>query len=275
MILSSRFEFTVGIVILCWLGLVGCADVVTYSRDAQRNGVALYNEGEYAEAAGVFKNSARQDPRNYKTYYFLGACYEQMGLYQQAVHSYRTALNTLNISLSAKEDTEFRVRIINGLSRAIARSDQRDTETNASVAEAEQKNSGETWFIVAKIYSFRGDADSAIDAYNRAALLDPKNFYIQRDYGLYLEQVGQGQKAQTPLKKAYSLKSDDEELNLALRRVGIVPGPSVKPASALAKPPVPKGPIPELELKFDWSKRDQTSQSSTPSPQTTAEAPRD
>jgi hypothetical protein len=38
-------------------------------------------------------------------------------------------------------------------------------------------------------------------------------------------------------------------VNNALRRMNIVPGPGLKDERALAKPPLPKGPLPEVE----WS----------------------
>ena len=280
---SIRFVFhrSMALFCACWLAtlLVGCAssDMITFSKDAQRKGISLYNDGQYAEAAGAFRNASRQNPRDYKNYYYLGASYEQMKQHQQAIHAYRMAHELLNRSMAAKEDDDFRIRIINGLGRAIARSDQRDLETDAAVREAESQGGAEKWFILAKVYSFRGDADSAIDAYNRASLLDPKNFLIQKDYGLYLEQIGQPQRAQVPLKKAYTLKPDPQVAD-ALRRVGIVPGPSLKPESALAQPAVPKGPIPELELNF--LKRTSPEQragttSAAPPANRSAEAPRD
>ena len=253
--ISTRFDLQRTLALLCagclTALLVGCAssDMITFSKDAQRKGINLYNDGQYAEAAGAFRNASRQNPRDYKNYYYLGASYEQMKQNQQAIHAYRTAHELLNRSMAGKDDDEFRMRIINGLGRAIARSDQRDIETDAVVKEAEAQGGAESWFIVAKVYAFRGDADSAIDAFNRAALLAPQNFLIHRDYGLYLEQIGQPQRAQVPLKKAYAINPDPQVAD-ALRRVGIVPGPSLKPESALAQPPVPKGPIPELELSF-------------------------
>jgi tetratricopeptide (TPR) repeat protein len=260
------------------LVLVGCAtsDVFTRSLSAQRQGVELYNDGSYAEAAGAFRNASRQNPRDYKNYYYLGACYEQMGKFHQAISSYRTARERINVSMAGKDDDEFRQRIINGMARAVARSDQRDLETDALVREAEQKGGGENWYLVAKVYSFRGDPDSAIDAYNRAALLAPKNFVIQKDYGLYLQQVGQQQRATAPLRKAYTLNPSDPQVNDALRQAGIVPGPSLKPQSALVEPPLPKGPIPELELKFGSSKSSSASSGQQQQPtQRTVEAPRD
>src|SRR6185295_12663575 len=64
--------------------LFGCADVITYSRDAQREGIKLYRQGDYADAAGAFRNALRQNPRDYQSYYYLGASYEAMTQYQQA-----------------------------------------------------------------------------------------------------------------------------------------------------------------------------------------------
>jgi tetratricopeptide (TPR) repeat protein len=269
---QSTSRFIVALLAGAVFGMVGCADVITYSRDAQRHGIKLYNEGNYTDAAGAFRNASRQNPREYRNYYYLGACYEQMGQFQQAIHAYQTARSTQAMSTVGKDDNDFRMRTINGLGRSIARSDQRDIETDALVRTAESKGGGENWFIVAKIYAFRGDADSAIDAYNRAGLLDPQNYLIFKDYGLYLEQIGQTAKAQAPLKRAYSLKADDEQLNLALRRAGVVPGPSLKDETALAKPALPKGPIPELELKLDSKNRQ--AEGGVPG-QSTVEAPRD
>jgi len=250
--------------------LVGCAgsDVITFSRDSQRKGVALYNEGEYGEAAGAFRYASRQNPRDHRNHYYLGACYEQMGQYQRAIHAYRTARELLARAMPADDDDEFRLRIVNGLGRSIARSDERDVQTNAAVADAEKQGGGrhsaDGWFAVAKIYAFRGDADSAIEAYSRAALKAPRDFLIQKDYGLYLIQIGQQQKALAPLRKAYTVNSRDQQVNDALRGMGVVPGPSLKPQSALAEPPVPKGPIPELELKLNARKGSGTAGAAQP-----------
>ena len=49
-------------------------------------------------------------------------------------------------------------------------------------------------------------------------------------------------KAELPLRKAYGMKQEDEDVNNALRRIGVVPGPGVLDQSALAKPIIPRGP---------------------------------
>ncbi|MBV8782448.1 MAG: hypothetical protein JO353_13715, partial [Phycisphaerae bacterium] len=47
---------------------------------------------------------------------------------------------------------------------------------------------------------------------------------------------------------AYALNSTDNQVNAALRRIGIIPGPSIMDQDALAKPLLPRGPLPEVDL---------------------------
>jgi hypothetical protein len=65
---------------------------------------------------------------------------------------------------------------------------------------------------------------------------------------MYLERFGQKERARLPLKNAYAMNSNDQEVADALRRVGVVPGPSLKPEDQLAKPLVPIGPIPPIHF---------------------------
>jgi hypothetical protein len=90
--------------------------------------------------------------------------------------------------------------------------------------------------------------DMALDYYNRSTIDDPKNFDYAKEYALYCEQLQQKDRAQAALKHAYTLNSKDKEVADALRRLGIVPGLSLLDKNDLAKPLLPKGPIPELDL---------------------------
>jgi tetratricopeptide (TPR) repeat protein len=132
----------------------------------------------------------------------------------------------------------------------IAKSDTNNAETNLLEQQAKNGKHAQDWLLLANIHRNRGDADSALDAYNRAVLTDPKDFTVVKEYALYLEQVGQQQKAAQQLKRAYTLNQNDEQVNNALRRMNIVPGPGLKDERALVKPPLPQGPLPEVE----WSR---------------------
>src|SRR5205085_10808157 len=107
---------------------------------------------------------------------------------------------------------------------------------------AEQK------FITAKVYRNLGDADLALTNYQQANQLDPNDFAIAKEYGLYLVSTGQPESARPVLKRAYAMNSKDEEVASALRKMNVVPGPSLKEQNELVKPPLPQGPIPEANL---------------------------
>ena len=64
-------------------------------------------------------------------------------------------------------------------------------------------------------------------------------------------------------------------------RLGVVPGPAIKNENELAQPPVPRGPIPEVDLsKIRFGSGDNAQQPPAPTPSATppgqsVEAPRD
>jgi len=251
---------------------------VTNTKAVRDTGIKQYNAGEFTDAAGTFKNATRQDPRDYQSYCYLGDCYQQMGQHQQAMQAYKASLDTAGRSYQGREDAAFRARTLDGLAASIVKSGE--VEIDAAQAAATNSANGEDHFLMAKIHRNRGDADSALDAYNRAVLLAPKDFYIQKDYGLFLEQIGQNQPAEKTLRKAYSLNAKDAEVVAALRRIGVVPGPSLYDQSALAKPAVPKGPIPPArEWQFGGQKNRATAGGAVPpspaQPDATVQTPRD
>jgi tetratricopeptide (TPR) repeat protein len=263
-------------------GSIGCAgDVITYSKQSHQRGDQLYAQGQYADAAGAYRNATRQNPRNYQAYFDLGNCYMQMGQHQQAIGAYKTSLDVQKSTFHGKSDEAFRHQALNELAGAIARSNARDVETDLAAQNAARSTDGEASYLLAKIHLHRGDADSAIEAYNRAMLLSPTNFLYAKEYGLYLEQLNQLQAAATPLRKAYGLRKDDQEVVAALRRIGIVPGPSLRDEADLAQPYIPKGPIRPIDFNRHYTPAGSPSQepapepSYAPAPGGTVQAPRD
>ena len=247
--LSGRFlNRKLGVVLLSAGLMGGCADFVTFSKQSHEQGMEYYQEKDYANAAGAFRNAVRQVPNDYQDHYYLATCLAAQGLWEQAIHSYYDAWEIMRIDDMGRRDTKLKYQVLDGLAAAIASSDTRDSDTNSVEAKARDRQSSDDYLLLAKIDVDRRDADSAIDAYDRAVMLDPQNFYISKEYGLYLERLGQTEKAAVPLRHAYTLNANDQQVNDALRRIGVVPGPAIKDEDALAKPLIPKGPIPEVDL---------------------------
>ena len=234
-------------------GAGGCSsssEMINHSPGQRAEGVRQYQEGNYADAAGSFRQAIRSDPRDYKSQFYLAQSYENLKQYQQAIQAYKASLDAQPRTLAGKEDKEQRLATIKALAACIAKSDTNNAETNQIETAAKNGKQAQDWLLLANIHRDRGDADSALDAYNRAALSDPKDFDVVKEYALYLEQVGQQQQAAKQLKKAYSLNQNDDQVNNALRRLNVIPGPGLKDERALVKPPIPQGPLPEVE----WSK---------------------
>jgi tetratricopeptide (TPR) repeat protein len=227
----------------------GCTqEIISSAPSARAQGIRQYEEGNFADAAGSFRNALRSDPRDYRSQFYLAQSYEQLKQYQQAIQAYKTSLEVQPRTLAGKEDKSQRLATINALAVCISKADNRDAETNLIEQAARNGNRAQDWLLLAKIHQNRGDADSALDAYNRGALSDPQDFTVAKENGLYLEQVGQTGKAKQQLRRAYTLNQNDEQVNQALRRLNIIPGPGLKDENALVKPPIPQGPLPEVDL---------------------------
>src|SRR3954470_8806861 len=218
---SSNSRFTRTIVLLAANAVIasslllsgGCADGLTYAKDARRDGMALYNEGNYTEAVGAFPHAARQDPRDYKSYYYLGASYQAQHQYQQATSAYRSCMDVMPMTIEGKNDTAFRYRVFDALATTIAKSETHGVETVALEQKCAGKASVDVQWMLAKVYRYTGDADAAIDAYNKAVLIAPTNFTLTKEAGLYEQNLGQNDRATFALKKAFASNPNDEQVN--------------------------------------------------------------
>ena len=228
--------------------LGGCSGFLTKAEDPQEVGRRLYAEKNYSEAAGAFRMAVKQDPRDYRAQYNLGTACDADGRPLEAIEAYGSALDVMAITYEGQADGAFRLTVLDALAQSIARSDPRDTQLNLRERKAKQTQKAEDFFLLAKIYRYRGDPDGALANYQHAALLDNKYFPVLKEYGLYLQQVGQVQPATAMLAQAYRVNDKDAQVAGALRQLGVIPGPSLKEKDELAQPIVPKGPIPPLDL---------------------------
>jgi Flp pilus assembly protein TadD len=232
------------------LGVIGCAaasnaELLTYAQDARTKGLKQYEAHDYENAAGSFRSASRQDPRDYKSFYYLGASYDQLGSHQQAAQSYQASLKVMAVTLEGRADKAFRAKTIDGLAIAVAKGTNR--AANVAVPLPGKRPAEDAW-LRAKVYRYSGDADAALEQYTQAALQDPSDFYIAKDHALYLSELGQAQAADVELRRAYRLNSRDPDITMALARLGTPAGPGLKERKELAKPPLPQGPLPELQI---------------------------
>lgn len=298
----AQFRFGLLSSALCLLPLAGCTtdengNKVSVFRSqpgnnwlekkptATEQGLALHKEGRYAEAAGCFRNAIREDSRDYKAYYYLGVAYDaQPTMGQEAIKNYKSCLDVMTRTYAGQDDAAFRVRCMDALAISIGKNSNKATEIDKLEKEAvTARKPAEVFFILAKTFRHGGDAESALEYYSRAALQDNKNFLLLKEYGLYLDQLQQTQKSSIVLRQAYALDPKDQEVQAVLRRQGIIPGPSLKEQTDLARPVLPVGPLPEVNLSGFRSKPSQPKSEPTvapaptpaPVPSDTVQAPRD
>lgn len=205
--------------------LVGCAEYITHSDSARAKGLALYDKQLYVDAAGSFQNATRQNPRDYRSHYHLGQSYDQLNQNQQAIKSYKAALDIRPTVPAGIYDNEYRELILAGYAAAVSRSLDVAYELNllekqAALAVTADKAEPDTLIVIARVYKLIGDADNAANAYQRAVTAFPRSFYSNREAGLYFAQLGLRDRALPALQTAKSLNGLDPEVNAALASLG-------------------------------------------------------
>lgn len=221
------------------LSLAGCGDMLTWAADAKKQGIEQYNDGRYAEATGSFRNAARQDPTDPQTEYWLGLSYEQTHCYHEAINAYKTALRLQPDPSSVRFDHQMHDNAFDRLARVVAQTDTDNTETDLIVKTAADTKASDQYRLLGRIFRYRGDADTALENYRRAVQFAPDNYVAQKELGLYLEVLGQNQEAGQVLRDAYRLNQGDQDIDSALRRLGMVPGPGLLAQDQIARPIMP------------------------------------
>lgn len=214
------------------LFLGGCSsmrgvDVLTWANDAKRQGMQQYNDGRYADAAGCFRNAIRQNPTDPESEFWLAMSYEQIQSYHEAIDAYKTSLQLMPAPNTVHYSVWMHDNAFDRLAHIVAANDPTGSETDLIARDAAAKNSSEDFRLLGRVFRYRGDADSGLQNYHHAVTIDPENFVAQREYGLYLEQLTQNQEAGQVLRDAYRLRQNDDQVNAALRRIGMEPGPSL------------------------------------------------
>ena len=232
---STRFAVQTVILSSLLIAGYGCGpELFTYAKDAHKEGMALYQQGDYVDAVAAFANATRQNPRAYPSYFYLGASYQAMSSYQQSISAYRSCLETMTLTLAGKQDNNMRFRAMDSLALVIAKSGTSADETAAMERKCAGKALVDDQWLLAKIYRYSGDADAAVEAYDKAVLIDGTRFEITKEAGLYEKVLGQNDRAALTLKKAYAVNQGDGQVNDALHQLGVVTGPALTSDQSLA-----------------------------------------
>ncbi|HWB52740.1 MAG TPA: tetratricopeptide repeat protein [Tepidisphaeraceae bacterium] len=218
--------------------LVGCVDTTSYQYYATDKGIEQFKAGDYATAAGSFQDALRHEPRDYEAEYYLAASHDALKMHQQAVSEYKATLQIMNTTSQGRRDKQFRYQVIDALAQSIANGSDIDSQ----ITELKQNaNTPEDYYLLAKVYQYAQDPDSAMTEYEKATLQDPSNAKYAADYGLYLDRIGQTGKAEQELRKAQSLGDKDPQITAALERMGSVAGASQTNVHEPSEPKTPTG----------------------------------
>jgi Tfp pilus assembly protein PilF len=248
---SVFVKLSVGVVSLVaaasFTGCIQTSEMITFSAQQRAKGIEFYDQQNIEKATGAFRDAVRQNPRDYISFYYLGKIYADAGNEQLASQSFRASLRVKSQTDEGQSDEVMDTPITDAAAMFTAKAQSRDAEIAAWEQLAQTSRSAIDWLVVAKTYAFSGDGDSAIASYDRAVMLDPNNLHVLKPFGLYLEKIGQKQRADAVLRRAYQLNQEDAEVNDGLRRLGIIPGPALLQDSQLQRPLIPRGPIPEMK----------------------------
>jgi len=200
---------------------VGCAEPLTYSQDFKREGLRQFNRSDYVDAAGSFKAAAKQDPTDYQTQYYLGISYEKTGDFELAIEAYKLCLQLRTQMPAGRQDVAMRDKVMNRLAAVIARGNYAEPEIDTIQKDAQATNSPEDYRLLAHIFALKGDPDSAVDSYRRAASFAEDDFGLNKEYGLYLIKINQIAEGTRVLKIAWQLNPSDKQVVQTLRQLGV------------------------------------------------------
>ena len=228
--------------------------ILTNQRKARIEGATLYNRGDYENAVGAFRNAVKSDPRDYRSFYYMGLTYERLGNFQQAVQGYKSALKVMRETPAGRDDADFRQITMNALAGCISKHDDNHLEQDLLAKQAvdmklDSRERGASYFLLAKIQRYRGDADSALISYYKGSEIDRDDFWLQKESGLYMLQLGKPKTAVKPIQRANELGSRDTEVIAAMRQLKLELPPSLTEGHNSMKPMLEPRQMPAVDLK--------------------------
>lgn len=195
---------------------VGGCELSTFSADARRKGITLYDQGNYTDAAGSFQNAVSQLPTDYLSFYWLGRTYEKLGQNQRAIQAFKAARDTRLETMAGIQDEVTEQGIFDGLARTISASATRDDEISILKQRAASAKNGDDLIVLARVFRDSGDPDSAIASYQQAVERFPRSQQYGLEFGLFLKSLGLNDRAREVLTAAAKVRPN-QKVDAALK----------------------------------------------------------
>jgi|GEM_PF-3522870 tetratricopeptide (TPR) repeat protein len=147
------------------------------SEDFFLTGMQEFNKGDFKDAWKAFTRAVEEDPKDYRSYFFLGQTHEKMRDLEQAVNAYEKALEVRSHYLPAHEALGIVYYQQKNFSKA---------ERHLREAEKLGSKSAEVFYYLGEIEQRKDDCEKAVAAYEQALKLNPD--YVAAQNGLRVAQ---------------------------------------------------------------------------------------
>ncbi|MEW6186532.1 MAG: tetratricopeptide repeat protein [Thermodesulfobacteriota bacterium] len=147
------------------------------SEDFFLTGMREYNKGDFQDAYEAFSRAVVEDPKDYRSYFFLGQTHEQLRDPEKAVNDYKKALEVRPHYLPAQEA----LGLVNYKQKKF-----KEAEINLREAEKLGSKTAEVYYTLGEIEQRNDACEKAITAYEQALRLNPD--YVAAQNGLKVAQ---------------------------------------------------------------------------------------
>lgn len=179
--------------------------------------------GNYAEAEARLDKVLRNDPQDWGGRYLMGLTYLEQNRPVEAQ-------SQLELALSVQDrDAEDTPKILDALARALEQQERYNELYGFLDDQIERYEGWEDYARKARFLAKANDIDGAALAYRQAAFFsrnETEDIYLE--LATFYEGLGDYGKAVQALKWAYFINDENETIPNRFRKLGVVPGPTLK-----------------------------------------------
>ena len=155
---------------------------------------------QYEKSAEILQRLVMRE-NSPKARYMLGILFFQLKQYEKAL----SQLQQIPVGAKVYEDALFlRVRLL----RVLQRSDEAVAVLEKALLQNSDIRNADLYALLARLYQGQGKTNLGKKTFDRILPLYPKNERLLYEYGLFLDQAGDQQKAMTVMQKVISLRPE-------------------------------------------------------------------